>query len=205
MSKKSRLEKYKDYLFEDLDEIAILMKIPYLSVADRNLILRFRFAFSRLLESPSLQDRKLRDDLMNEYKISESQAYKDIADIKIFLPNIKAAGKEWYRYVVNEELKEAISDAKESGQLRERVEAIKAMGKYNRLDQDDGQEMPWDEIIPVSIEPTTDPSVLNVKPIPNLDEEIKRLYKKYKDEIEIEDIDYQEIDGLDGKEENLLQ
>jgi len=204
MSKKSLLEKYKDYLFEDIDEIAILMKIPNLSITARNMILRFRFAFSRLLENPSLQDKKLRDDLMNEFKISETQAYRDIADIKIFLPNFKAAGKEWIRYVVNEELKEAISDAKESGQLRERVEAIKALGKYNRLDQDDGEEIPWDQIIPVSIEPTTDPSVLNVKPIPNLEEEIKKLYEKYKAEIEIEDIDYQEIDG-DRKEENLLQ
>jgi DNA-directed RNA polymerase subunit F len=204
MSRKSKLEKFKDFLFEDIDEIHILMKIPNLSITDRNMILRFRFAFSQLLESPSLQDKKLRDDLMNEFNISESQAYRDIADIKIFLPNFKAAGKEWIRYVVNEELKEAIQDAKDSGQLRERVEAIKALGKYNRLDQDDGEEMPWDEIVPVSIEPTTDPSVLGIKPIPNLDHEIKKLYEKYKSEIEIEDIDYTDVED-DGKEADLLQ
>jgi len=204
MSKKSNLERFKDFLFEDLDEIAILMKIPELSRSDRNMILRFRFCFSKLLESPSLQDNKLRDALMSEFKISESQAYRDISDIKIFLPNIRAAGKEWYRYMVNEELKLAIQDAKEEGRLKERIEAIKALGKYNKLDQDDGEELPWDEIIPVSIEPTSDPSVLGIKPIPNLEGEIKRLYEKYKAEIEIEDIDYKEVDN-DGKETDLLQ
>jgi len=204
MNRKSKLEKYKDYLFEDLDEISVLMKIPNLSLAERNLILRFRFAFTRLLETPSLQDKKLRDDLMNEFDISESQAYRDIADIKIFLPNFKAAGKEWIRYVVNEELKEAIQDAKEDGKLRERIEAIKALGKYNKLDQDDGEELPWDAIVPVEIEPTTDPSVLGIKAIPNLDNEIKKLYEKYKSEIEIEDIDFTDVED-DGQEKDILQ
>ncbi len=204
MSRVSSLEKFKDYLFEDIDEIHILMKLPNLSLAERNLILRFRFCFTRLLEKPSLQDKKLRDDLMNEFKISESQAYRDIADIKIFLPNYRAAGKEWYRYVVNEELKEAIQDAKDSDKLRERIEAIKALAKYNKLDQEEGEELPWDKIVPIPIEPTTDPTVLGITPIKDLDNEIKKLIDKYKGEIEIEDIDYQEIDG-DGKEENLLQ
>lgn len=205
MSRISNLEKFKDYLFEDIDEIHVLMRIPNLSLAERNLILRFRFCFSRLLEKPSLQDKKLRDDLMNEYNISESQAYRDIADIKIFLPNIRAAGKEWIRYVVNEELKEAIQDAKDSDMLRERIEAIKALAKYNKLDQDDGEELPWDKIIPIPIEPTTDPTVLGIQPIKNLDNEIKKLIDKYKGEIEIEDIEYQDIDDRDRQEENLLQ
>jgi len=204
MNKKTRLEKFKDYLFEDIDEISVLMKIPNLSIAERNLILRFRFAFSRLLESPSLQDKKLRDDLMNEFKISETQAYRDIADIKLFLPNFKAAGKEWIRYMVNEELKQAIQDAKDSEQLRERIEAIKALGRYNKLDKDDAEQIPWDEIVPVEIEPTSDPSVLGIKIIPNIDDEVKKLYEKYKAEIEIEDIDYKELDQ-DGEETNLLQ
>lgn len=76
----------------------------------------------------------------------------------------------------------------------EQLLAADKLGKYNRLDKEDALEIPWDEIIPISIEPTSDPTVLKgVKPLKNKEEEIEKMYKKYKGEIEIEYTDYEEV------------
>ena len=84
------------------------------------------------------------------------------------------------RYLVNETLKEAIETAKKGGpkRLKELIMAADKLGKYNRLDKEDALEIPWDEILPIPIEPTTDPTVLKVKPLENKEAEIERLYKK---------------------------
>ena len=76
--------------------------------------------------------------------------------------------------------------------------ALDKLAKYNRLDKEDIAELPFDKIIPVDWETTSDVTVLGAKPIENLDAEIAKLYKKYMDDIEIEDIDYQEVDDEPG-------
>jgi DNA-directed RNA polymerase subunit F len=120
--------------------------------------------------------------------------------MKVILPNIRNAGKEWIRYIVNEELKKAIADAETQGKLKERILAISALAKYNKLDQDEAEELPWDEIIPVDIEPVNDPTVLDALPVSQ--DEIDALYKKYSNDIEIENADYEDV--KDDKKEDLL-
>ena len=189
MSRKTNLDKFQAVMFEDMD------KIDNLTKPERDQLLRYRYAFSVCLENPSISDNLLRDQLIKEFKISRSLAYLDIANIKVILPNIKNAGKEWIRYIVNEELKEAIAQCKLAGDdlMKERIAAIDKLAKYNKLDQADQDEMPWDEIIPVGIEPTSDPTVLGVTPMKNKEEEISKLIEKYRGEIEIEDIDFTDI------------
>lgn len=191
MSRKSNLDKFRDVLFSDLAESDHLLPV------EREQLKRYRAAFHLSLENPSMPDTKLRDFLMNEFAISESQAYRDIANIRILLGNIKNTGKEWVRYLVNETLKEAIELAKGAGtkKLKELVAAAGMLGKYNRLDKEDALEIPWDEILPMDIEPTTDPTVLSgkVKPLKNKEEEIRKLYEKYKGDIELDYTDYEEV------------
>ena len=125
--------------------------------------------------------------------------------MRVILPNIRNAGKEWLRYIVNEELKQAIADAKTAGKLKERILAITALAKYNKLDQADTEEMQWDQIIPTPIEPTSDPTVLGIKPLPNKLQVIEELYKKYRDDIEIDDIPFEDVtDDSPDKEANLF-
>ncbi len=180
-------------MFRDMDEITGMTEL------ERAQLLRYRFAFTQLLEKPSTQDTILRDSLMSEFGISQSQAYRDISSMKVILPNIRNAGKEWIRYIVNEELKKAIADAETRKKLKERILAISALAKYNKLDQDDAEEFPWDEIIPVSIEPVNDPTVLDAHPVSQ--DEIDALYKKYSGDIEIEDVQFEDV--KDDKEDLL--
>lgn len=198
MSRLSKLDKFNDLMFSDISSITDMTEV------ERNQLLRYRFAFTILLENPSCSDVELRDNLMMQYEISQSQAYRDISNMKVILPNIRNAGKEWIRYVVNEELKCAIKLAKEAGKIKETILAVSALAKYNRLDQDDADEMPWDEIIPTGIEPTSDPSVLDITPLQDERAEIKRLYEKYTGEIELDALVYN-TDPDERKEEDLFQ
>jgi len=198
MSRPSKLDKFNELMFSDIGSITDMTE------TERNQLLRYRFAFTILLENPSYSDVTLRDNLMLQFGISQSQAYRDISNLKIILPNIRNAGKEWIRYVVNEELKNAIKAAKDAGKLKERIMAISALAKFNRLDQEDTEEMPWDEIIPTGIEPTSDPSVLDITPLQDEKAEIKRLFEKYAGEIELDSLSYQ-TETDDRKEEDIFQ
>jgi hypothetical protein len=195
----ANLDKFHELMFSDLE------KLPDLGTVQLQQLLRYRFAFTTLLQSPSTSDIILRDAMMNQFDISMSQAYRDIANLKILLPNIRNAGKEWIRYIVNEELKLAIQSAKDQGKLKEHILAISALAKYNKLDQDEAEEMPWDDIIPIPIEPTSDPTVLGIVPLENKEEVIRQLYEKYKGEIEIDDIEYEVLKDESTKETDIFQ
>lgn len=198
-NKITKFDKFQELMFEDID------KLNHLTPREREQLLRYRFAFTQLLETPSMSDTLLRDLLMTQFGIQKTQAYRDIGNMRVILPNIRNAGKEWIRYIVNEELKEAIQEAKTSNKLKERILAIAALAKYNKLDQDDAEEMPWDQIIPTPIEPTSDPTVLGIKPLPNKLQVIEELYKKYRDDIEIDDIPFEDVtDDSPDKEANLF-
>ena len=189
MSRKANLDKFHDVLFKDFDEQ------QHLTLVEREQLKRYRAAYAQSLENPSITDTKLRDYLMNEYGISQTQAYYDIANIRILLGNVRNAGKEWVRYLVNETLKEAIEACKKSKSWKSVILATAVLGKFNKLDKDDAMEYPWEDILPIPIEPTNDVTVLKVKPLANKEEEIRKMYEKYKGEIDIEDIGYEEVDN----------
>jgi hypothetical protein len=198
MARKNNLDKFRDVMFSDVSNI------EGFSQTEKEQLMRYRFAFTICLENPSTPDTKLRDLLIIEFGLSQAQAYRDIFNVKIFLPSIKNAGKQWARYLVEEELKQAVADAKEMANecedyklkayfLEIRTKALDKLGKYTRLDKEDELGIDWEDIVPVSIEPTNDVSVLDVKPLANKEEEIKKLYEKYSADIEIEDVDFEEV------------
>src|SRR5665647_892761 len=189
MSRKANLDKFHDVLFKDFDEQ------QHLTLVEREQLKRYRAAYAQSLENPSITDTKLRDYLMNECGISQTQAYYDIANIRILLGNVRNAGKEWVRYLVNETLKEAIEACRTKKKWKEVILATNVLGKYNKLDKDDAIEYPWEDILPIPIEPTNDVTVLKVKPLANKEEEIRKMYEKYKGEIDIEDIGYEELEN----------
>ena len=189
MSRKANLDKFHDVLFKDIDEQ------PCLTIVEIEQLKRYRAAYSQSLDNPSMSDTKLRDFLMNEFKISQTQAYYDIANIRVLLGNVRNASKEWIRYLVNETLKEAIAACKLKKKWKEVILATNVLGKYNKLDKDDAVEYPWEDILPIPIEPTNDVTVLKVKPLQNKEEEIRKMYEKYKGEIDIEDIGYEEVEN----------
>ena len=73
--------------------------------------------------------------------------------------------------------------------------AASSYAKYNRVDLEDEQAVPYDLIVVQPFTATDDPSVLGIKPIPHINERIHVLLKKYQAEnIDIEDIEYEDAD-----------
>jgi hypothetical protein len=58
---------------------------------------------------------------------------------------------------------------------------------------DEGEQLPFDEIIPPTFEPTTDPTAIGLKPLPNLRRRIEELKQKYIGEIDIQEVNYEEL------------
>ena len=73
--------------------------------------------------------------------------------------------------------------------------AATAYGKLNRVDLEDEQAIPLDQILWQPFTATDDPRVLGIEPIPNINEKISSMIEKYRKEtIDIEDIEFEEVD-----------
>ncbi len=73
--------------------------------------------------------------------------------------------------------------------------AALSYAKFNRIDLEDEQAVPYDLIVVQPFTATDDPSVLGIKPIPNIQEKIQKMIAKYRAEtIDIEDVEYEEAD-----------
>ena len=73
--------------------------------------------------------------------------------------------------------------------------AATAYGKLNRVDLEDEQAIPLDQILVQPFMATDDPRVLGIEPIPNIAEKISAMIEKYRKEtIDIEDVEFEEYD-----------
>lgn len=168
------LRKIEKTLFSTGDKLPVKMTEKELEIRKRYMAL-----FHLMLERPEQKDVNLVSFLMEEFGIGKSQAFADVGNVKILLGNVQKTAKEWDRYVVTNMLKEAYEKAKDEGETKNMIYAADKLGKYTKLDQEEGRDIPWEEIVPLSIEPTGDVSTLGLKPIPNLKEKQEELRKKY--------------------------
>lgn len=150
--------------------------------------------------------------LRSEFDISLSQAYRDIASTQTLLGSVPNASKQWIRYMVVEALKDVMARADTiletfSGDsdgdigallvdndsiikaLEVKVKAADKLAKYARLNMEDVDPLPFDEIVPQPIEYCNDPSILTGKVIDDPVAYVERIKKKYID------IEFEEVDG----------
>ncbi|HNX93058.1 MAG TPA: hypothetical protein PKI17_05990 [Syntrophomonas sp.] len=172
-------DKIQKYLLEK-KEVAAL----YLTEAEMDIRHRIATGFTAWVEYPIKPEKDIVSLLMEQFDISQRQAYNDVFSIKMMLGNVKNAHKEWYRYMVIEMAKETYQKAKELDDAKAMAMALDKIGKYTRLDQVDAEALPWDQLVPPNFEPSSDITVLGFKHDPNLDERRKRLKRKYLQEIE---------------------
>ena len=75
--------------------------------------------------------------------------------------------------------------------------AATSYAKFNNVNIEDEQSLPYDMIVVQPFTATQDPSVLGIKPIPNIEKKISQLIEKYRAEsIDIDDIEFEEPDLL---------
>ena len=179
-------------------------------------ILRVREEYNWFLSNPDAKDRQFVENAMARFGIEKSAAYSDLKVVKALLPHLASASRDFHRYRYNEMILETFQMAKKRKDTKTMEKAASSYAKFNRVDLEDEQAVPYDLIVVQPFTATDDPSVLGIKPLPRLQERIQQLLHKYRAEnMDIEDIEYEEADleekslfpdSIDGtaKEENIL-
>lgn len=165
------------------------------SIEQVNKMLRIRDEYQWMLANPDAKDRQFVDEFASRYNASPRLVYGDLALVKQLLPALTSSSRDYHRWRTNQMLIETYQMAKKRKDTKTMERAASSYGKYNRVDLEDEQVMPYDMIVVQPFTATQDPSVLGIKPIPNIDEVIKNTIAKYaKESRDIEDVEYEEAD-----------
>lgn len=158
-------------------------------------LLRLRDLYNWFVANPDCKDRQFIEVAGSRYGIGRTMAYADLALIKQLLPFLSAASRDFHRYRYNEMILETYAMAKARKDTKTMERAASSYGKYNRVDLEDEQNIPYEDIVVQPFTATGDPTVLGIKPIPNVDEKIRKMIEKYsKESMDIEDVDFEEVD-----------
>lgn len=151
----------------------------YLSKDEMGVKIRIEALFTKMLDDPIVPEKKLRGLVVSEFGVSIRTAFQDVALTKLLFGNFKKASREYERYRVMGYLEWAAQRSKEKDNEEGVIKAADKMGKYNRLDQSETENINWEEVIPPSFEPTNDIEVLNIKRDPDIKKKVQRLIRKY--------------------------
>ena len=169
-------------------------KYPEASVAR---LLRIRALYNWLISNPESKDKEFVDEAISRYHISKVLAYDDLKVLKSLLPHITQASRDYHRWKYNEMILETYAMAKKRKDTKTMERAATSYAKFNNVNVEDEQSVPYDMIVVQPFTATQDPSVLGIKPIPVIEHKIKQLIDKYRAEsIDIDDIEFEEPDIL---------
>lgn len=158
-------------------------------------ILRVRDMYLWSTANPEAKDRQFIETDVVRYGISRVTAYADLAVVQTLLPTIGTATRDYHRWRYNEMIIETYQMAKKRKDTKTMERAASSYAKYNRIDVEDETAVPYDVIVVQPFTATSDPSVLGIKPIPNIQEKIQAMLKKYRAEsMDIEDVEFEEAD-----------
>jgi hypothetical protein len=160
-NKDTLLEKLHEHLFADSDELPVL-----LDKDEQDIAIRIRDTFTKMLDCPYLPDSDIITYMMDTFQISKTTAYRDLSRTKILLGNVRSAAKEFQRYSANQMVREGYTLAMKAKNLMEVKQALtmiragEALVKINKLDKDEGEAIPWDDIVPIELQSSDDVSVI---------------------------------------------
>lgn len=180
-------------------------------------VLRVREMYNWFISNPDGTDREFVAELLQRHSVSKVTAYSDLAIVKSLLPMLASASRDFHRWRFNEMIINTYKMAEKRKDTKTMERAAASYAKYNRVDLEDEQVVPFEMIVVQPFVATSDPSVLGIKPIPNIQQKISDMIAKYCAEtLDIEDVEFEEADlefdtlfpqskpDNDGGEENLL-
>ncbi len=158
-------------------------------------LIRLRDMVTWCIANPDMKDRQFVEEIKQRYGISMVTAYADLKIIKAILPNLAEATRDYHRWRYNEMILETYQMAKKRKDTKTMEKAATSYAKYNRIDVEDEQSVPYHLIVVQPFFPTTDPRVVGINPVPNIDERIRRLTKELADSHpDTLNIEYEEAD-----------
>lgn len=161
-------------------------------------VLRLRAMYNWFISNPESKDKEFVDECLSRYGVSKTLAYDDLRIIKSVLPHITQASRDYHRWKYNEMILETYQMAKKRKDTKTMERAATSYAKFNNVNVEDEQSVPYDLIVVQPFTATQDPSVLGIKPIPNIEKKISDLIAKYRAEsMDIDDIEYEKPDIMD--------
>lgn len=180
-------------------------------------VLRVREMYNWFISNPDGTDREFVAELLQRHSVSKVTAYSDLAIVKSLLPMLASASRDFHRWRFNEMIINTYKMAEKRKDTKTMERTAASYAKYNRVDLEDEQVVPFEMIVVQPFVATSDPSVLGIKPIPNIQQKISDMIAKYRAEtLDIEDVEFEDADlefdtlfplskpDNDGGEENLL-
>lgn len=179
-NKPDLLDKLEKYLMEDVDEIANL-----LDVREMEILKRYKAGYLFWMDRPSKTPTQIAKYLQKFSKsftgkaISRATAYRDVKNIQVLLGKIRDANKDWKRYQLEQMAMETYRLAKKDGNHLAMTAAIDKFGKYNQLDKEDVEQIPWEKLNIPQWVPSSDATLAGVERDPNLEQTKRELKEKY--------------------------
>jgi len=190
MSLPNTIEVCKANLFTKEDELRNLY--PQ-TLVDK--VLRVREMYNWFISNPDGTDREFVAELLQRHAVSKVTAYYDLAIVKSLLPMLASANRDFHRWRFNEMIINTYKMAEKRKDTKTMQRAAASYAKYNRVDLEDEQVVPFEMIVVQPFVATSDPSVLGIKPIPNIQQKISDMIAKYRAEtLDIEDVEFEEAD-----------
>ena len=156
-------------------------------------VLRLRELYNWVISNPDCKDKEFVDVAIGRFGISKTLAYDDLKIIKSVLPNITQASRDYHRWKYNEMILETYQMAKKRKDTKTMERAATSYAKFNNVNVEDEQSVPYDMIVVQPFTATDDPTVLGIKPIPNIEKVISDMIEKYRAEsLDIDDIEYED-------------
>ncbi len=151
--------------------------------------------YNWFIANPDGTDREFVAEVCQRHGIHRTTAYSDLAVVKSLLPMLGSASRDFHRWRTNEMLIATYKMAEKRKDSKTMERAATAYGKLNRVDLEDEQALPLDQILVQPFTATDDPRVLGIEPIPNINDKISAMIQKYRAEtIDIEDVEFEEVD-----------
>ena len=166
-----------DVVREDLYTPKDILEQKY-SVMQVDHLIRLREMVTWMIANPDAKDRQFVDEIKQRYDISHVTAYADLKILKAILPNLAESTREYHRWRYNEMILETYQMAKKRKDTKTMEKAATSYAKYNRIDVEDETAVPYHMIVVQPFYPTTDPRVVGINPVPNIDERIRKLTKE---------------------------
>lgn len=158
-------------------------------------LLRLREMITWVIANPDAKDRQFVDELQQRFNVSHVTAYADLKIIKAVLPNLAENTREYHRWRFNEMILETYQMAKKRKDTKTMEKAASSYAKYNRIDVEDETAVPYHMIVVQPFFPTTDPRVVGINPVPNIDDRIRKLTKELADSHpDTLNVEYEEAD-----------
>lgn len=144
----------------------------------RKRMTRLRDFYNYSLEYPRTPTKDLAKMIRDKYGISVPQSYEDVRLIDACIGLINRRTREYDRARVRDWCEEAISLAREKGDVKAFTAAIAVYVKGTNLDKDEASSPDYSAIVPQTFVFCSDPEVAGFKKVPGILEKARKMLKR---------------------------